>query len=163
ALASWRNHPHYFLLHRVSADGVMFRAGPEICNFVPADAQVTVSSEDGYVRGSAVWPQIAKPPEAPAPKPPEPSPDPTRMIMLLILLAIAFVGFVGLLNARQLAEYGCDSLGIFCSPERLSGARDKQAFDTASKCADEKEAASQFCDVAVCFNDYLANFREGKY
>ena len=56
--ATWGQSAHYFSVFRASdAEGrARFTAGPEISNYIPDKAEVTIASRDGYVQGSAVWP-----------------------------------------------------------------------------------------------------------
>jgi serine/threonine protein kinase len=53
----WRNQPHYLEVYRSegAAGRASFEVGAEIVNAIPAQAQVTISSADGFIHGSAIW------------------------------------------------------------------------------------------------------------
>jgi serine/threonine protein kinase len=53
----WRNQPHYLEVYRSegAAGRTSFEVGAEIVNAIPAQAQVTISSADGFIHGSAIW------------------------------------------------------------------------------------------------------------
>ena len=51
AKVTWLKRPHYFTASRVEgAGGLAFRIGPDICNYVPAETMVEISSRDGVIK-----------------------------------------------------------------------------------------------------------------
>jgi formylglycine-generating enzyme required for sulfatase activity/serine/threonine protein kinase len=61
--ASWGKEPYYFSVYRTGKDAqghALFTLDTDIVSHIPAGAQVTISSKDGYIRSSAKWPDTQR-------------------------------------------------------------------------------------------------------
>jgi TPR repeat protein/serine/threonine protein kinase len=56
---AWRKQPHYLEVYRTegAAGHASFEVSAEVVSAIPAQAQVTICSADGFIRGSTVWPK----------------------------------------------------------------------------------------------------------
>lgn len=144
--AQWTAQPHYFSVERAegSSDQQGFIVGPEVCSFIPADAQVKVSSSDNYIQGKAVWPKLL-------PAAPEISQKKTFPKWPIVIGAILVAGGAVAMSLGKISDTSCDMLGALCRA-------DHRALEETRICIGQTNS----CNVSSCTNEFKTLFPESR-